>query len=376
MPGPDFRLLWALRLNAAQVTPVRAWALLETLGPDGLASASASDWKAAADPKDEKDERRLWQPEFAASQRAESLAFDPERELRAAEKLGARALLRGGEGYPQLLEELYDPPVVLYARGPLDAPGPVAFVGSRGPTPYGRRIARTLAGEAAKAGLCVVSGLAYGLDAECHAAALDAGGLTWAVVAGGLGKLYPEDHRKLADRAVDRGGAVVAELALDADPTRPLFLRRNRIVAGLSWATVVIEGRDRSGTLNTAGHAKDLGRDVLAVPGPADSPLSEAPHKLIREGAGLVRGLPDIVAALPPAVKLHVLERTEGPAPAAAEPEERRILALIGSDALSLDELCRVSGLDIQRLSSIMFGLEAKKLISAVPGQRYAQKAR
>jgi DNA processing protein len=232
---------------------------------------------------------------------------------------------------------------------------------------------RRLAGDAARRGAAVVSGLARGVDAAEHAAAVDAGGVSWAVLGAGLAHVYPPENLPLARRLVESGGAVLSEMPLRTAPRPELFPRRNRIVAGLSWATVVVEGRRRSGSLITARLAGEYGREVLAVPGPADSPLSEAPHWLISQGAGLAASADDLWRVLPPG---------EGGAPPSyggGEPltkEEAGIVALIGSDCLSLDELVRLSGLDTARISSIIFGLEIKEAIISVPGQRYAQKAR
>ncbi len=192
----------------------------------------------------------------------------------------------------------------------------------------------------------------------------------------GLAQVYPAEHAELARRLVAGGGALISESPLDMGPLPDNFPKRNRLVSGLAWATVVVEGRLRSGSGITAKEALDQGREVLAVPGPVDSPLSEVPLRLLSAGAGLARGLDDILAVLPPgAASRTPVEAETPPLPDMGE-EEARILDLIGSDALSLDELSGASGLDTSRLSSIMFGLELKSLVVFVPGQRYAQKTR
>ncbi|MDX6768519.1 MAG: DNA-processing protein DprA [Elusimicrobiota bacterium] len=306
--------------------------------------------------------------------RARALAFDGERELERVEAMGARVL--DCDELPDLLRSIIDPPTALYALGELAPRHAVAVVGSRGPTPYGLRMARRLAGDAAAAGLVVVSGLARGIDAAAHRAALDAGGTTWAVIGSGLGCLYPPEHADLARELVAAGGALLTEMPLDMAPLPDNFPRRNRLVSGLAWATVVVEGRHRSGSGVTAKQALEQGREVLAVPGPADSPLSEVPLRLLAGGAGLARNLDDILAVLPPGAGRPAPTRPDEGSPPDLEDEEGRILSLLGSDALSLDELARASGLDTARLSSIMFGLELKSLVVFVPGQRYAQKTR
>lgn len=360
------RQRWAVRLNAA-APPLRAWALLEKLGPEGLEAASAADWTAYSGGK----------PEEAAGWRRAALAFDLDAEERGAERLGASLLLRGDPRYSDLLASIHDPPLMLYVQGAFAGGPPVAFVGSRFPTRYGLRMARRLAGEAARAGLTVVSGLAYGIDAESHAAALEAKAPTWAVLGGGLGRVYPAENAALARRIVDGGGAVISERPLNSDLSRGLFPRRNRIVAGLSWATVVVEGRHKSGAGITARAAAENGREVLAVPGPADSALSETPLRLLSQGAGLALELRDILEALPWGLRPGLSEASSPAAGSTAPPptaEERRVMGLLGSDSLSLDELVQLSGLDTRRISSIMFGLELQGKVTSVPGQRYAQK--
>lgn len=369
VPWTD-RQRWAARLNV-DTPPRRAWTLLSELGPQGLSKATDADWAAvsAADLED------------AVRWRRAALAFDVAGEELRALSLGARLLVRGDPEYPDLLASIYDPPLVLYIQGSLDPSStPVAFVGTRVPTPYGRRMARRLAHDASRRGMTVVSGLARGIDAESHLAALDAKGPTWAVLGSGLGHLYPAEHAPLARRIVAEGGAVLSERPIDTRPTGDVFPRRNRIVAGLAWTVVVVEGRNRSGSLITARFCMEHGREVCAVPGPADSVMSEAPHRLLGEGAKLTSGVEDIISALPDGHILRALAAPPAsaaapPAPAAAPTEEEaKVMALLGSDALSLDELAQLSGLDTTRISSIMFGLELKERVSSVPGQRYAQK--
>lgn len=346
------RQRWAVRLNA-DISPLRAWDLLETLGPDGLSKAVDVEWAA----------------------------FDVDAEERRAAALGARLILRGDAEYPDLLASIHDPPLVLYVQGELNlADTPVAIVGTRVPTPYGRRMARRLSAGVTRRGLTVVSGLARGIDTEAHLGALDAKGRTWAVLGGGLGRMYPPENASLARRIVAEGGAVISERPLDSPPVRESFPRRNRIVAGLSWSVTVVEGRHKSGSLITAKDALNMGRPVLGVPCPSDSVLSEAPHWMLRNGGTLAETADDIVNELPDG---HLLAARGLPlnlplAPSAGRlaptAEEAKIMALLGSDALSLDELVQLSGLDTTRISSIMFGLELKERVSSVPGQRYAQK--
>lgn len=364
VPWTD-RQRWAARLNVL-TPPRRAWDILNELGPEGLPNSSDMDWArvSGADLGDVVHWRRA------------ALAFDAAAEELRCRSLGARLIVRGDPEYPDLLASIYDPPLALYVQGSISSASAVAVVGTRVPTPYGRRMARGLAGDASRAGLVVVSGLARGIDAEAHLAALGAKGPTWAVLGTGLGHVYPAENAGLARRIVAEGGAMLSERPIGTGPTPDVFPRRNRVVAGLAWGVVVVEGRHKSGSLITARLALEEGRDVWAVPGPADSVMSEAPHRLIGEGAKLASGVSDILAALPEG---HLLEARKAPVPAPARrlpptEEEASVMALLGSDALSLDELVQLSGLDTTRISSIMFGLELKERVFSVPGNRYAQK--
>ena len=215
------------------------------------------------------------------------------------EKHGVRLVPRTDPGYPTSLAEIYDPPCFLYIRGeltPADV-NAVAVVGSRSCTDYGKRTAARLAGELARAGYTVVSGLARGIDASAHRGALAAGGRTLAVLAGGLSRIYPPEHRGLADE-VEQHGAVLTESSMRQESLPALFPARNRVISGLCKAVVVVEADEKSGALITAEHAAEQGRTVLAVPGPADSPQSAGTNALIRQGAVLCRGGADVLEEL------------------------------------------------------------------------------
>jgi DNA processing protein len=327
--------------------------------------------------------------------------FDACGEWRRARDMGVSLLLRGEPGYPELLRCTGDAPLLLYVQGRLESGrDALAFVGSRAPTPYGRRMTRQLVRDAA-ARLVIVSGLARGIDTEAHRAALDARGATWAVLGSGLARLYPPENADLARQIVAGGGCIMSEFTLDAGPLPGHFPRRNRIVAGLCWATVVVEGRDKSGSLITARLAAAQGREVFAVPGPADSPLSEAPLRLISQGAKMARSMADVWPELPPGCQAQTTASLpdglpdplkgagQGSAPAAPNlekpaaagrglllaPEHKKILQLLGSETRSVAELGVESGLDISSLTQTLFELELQDLVEAVPGQRYAKKS-
>ncbi|MBI5245124.1 MAG: DNA-protecting protein DprA [Elusimicrobia bacterium] len=295
--------------------------------------------------------------------------------------------LNADEDYPELLRSIPDPPHMLHVRGRLK-PGAdaLAIVGSRRPTPYGRRMARSLARECAQAGLVVVSGLARGIDTEAHEAALDAGGVTWAVLGSGLGRIYPKENEELAERVAQSGGAVLSEFPQDTGPLACHFPRRNRIISGLSWGVIVVEGDLKSGALITARCALSQGREVFAVPGPADSAMSEGPLDLIRQGAAMICRLEDALCELPS------LRRSSAPAAAngknyhlsyngsvetelcsALNDDEGKIMSLLAGGSLSLEELADGTGWDAPGLIRALSELEGRGLISSVPGQRYAR---
>ncbi|MEK7384692.1 MAG: DNA-processing protein DprA [Elusimicrobiota bacterium] len=354
-----------MRLNCIPFAPsAKLRALLEGLGPEGLSASGDADWAETAG----------LSVEVVGRWRRQALACDAEGEVRRVEALGGRILVHGEPGYPVLLASVADAPLLLCVQGRLDDFPGVAVVGSRVPTAYGRRVAKSLAGGVARRGAAVVSGLARGVDAVAHEAALDAGGVTWAVLGSGLGDVYPPENGDLARRIADEGGCVLSEYPCVTAPAPGLFPRRNRIVAALSWATVVVEGRAGSGSLLTAKNALDYGREVLAVPGPIDSPLSEAPHRLIRDGARPVFSVEEILAAIPSGLHLRPAPLRRVREAPELEGDEACILDVMGSETLSLEELGGKTGLDISRLSLIMFGLEIKELVTSSPGQRYGKK--
>jgi len=265
---------------------------------------------------------------------------------------------RGGPGYPALLAELYDPPRRLHLRGGpaaiLDRPS-VAIVGARSCSPYGAQVARDLARELAAAGLVVVSGLARGIDGEAHRGALAAGGLTVAVLGCGIDRDYPRAHAELA-RRIAASGLVVSEYPAGVEPSPWRFPARNRIIAGLAQATVVVEARERSGALITADFALELGREVFAVPGEITSGLSGGTNDLIRQGATPLLGAEDVLEALG-------IERCPPPAPETLSPGAGAVLAVLADGAAALDELSRATGLASPEVAVALTDLELAGLV-------------
>jgi DNA processing protein len=301
--------------------------------------------------------------------------IDVDREIGRAEKFGVRLVARGTPEYPALLAEISDAPYLLYVRGTLTAAdgNAVAVVGSRQCTEYGKRMASRLGAGLARAGCTVVSGLARGIDGAAHKAALQAGGRTLAVLAGGLSRIYPPEHKGLAEE-VAGCGALLAESRMDQDPLAGLFPVRNRIISGLCKAVVVVEAAERSGALSTASHAGEQGRIVLAVPGPADSAASGGTHELIRKGAVLCRGVEDVLEELH-GVSAMMQQPDAPPAPAGPPPglddEQRRIWDALAEGPRHLDELVQLLGLGVPHLSGALMMLEMKKVVRRLPGNRY-----
>ena len=308
-------------------------------------------------------------------------SVDVDAEVQRVEGAGVRLLALGTPDYPPMLASLEDAPSLLYARGTVtlaDA-NAVAVVGSRHCTDYGRRTATRLASGLARAGVTVVSGLARGIDGVAHRAALQAGGRTLAVLAGGLSRIYPPEHTDLA-REVEAAGALLTESSMQQEPLAGLFPARNRIISGLSRGVVIVEAAERSGALITATHAGEQGRTVMAVPGAVDNPASGGCNALIRDGAVLVRDADDILAELngvsAQAVAQKAAETTPAPAapsgpPPGLDANQTRIWVSLEGGAKTFDELVQQLGIAVPQLSGTLMMLEMKKVVRRLPGNRY-----
>jgi DNA processing protein len=310
-----------------------------------------------------------------------SLRRRAERELRQAEKLGLRLLVRGDDAYPPALSELPDAPILLYVRGDFpEAVVRIAVVGSRQATMYGQRVAAGLGADLAARGIEVVSGGARGIDTCAHKGALSAGGRTVAVLGSGFRRPYPEQNAELFER-ITASGAVVSEFPLDVDPRPENFPRRNRVISGLSVAVVVVEAARRSGSLITAGHALDQGREVLAIPGPVSSGRSVGTNWLIQQGAKLVQNAEDIVEELSPLFRSSLPERTTSAEDGAEEPvgllpDEETVLRMLDPvEAQQLDVLAERAPFSFARLQTALFGLELRGVVDAHPGRYYSRKS-
>ena len=335
----------------------------------------------------------LAEPELYAAQLQEKgLALlryaiaDEARLLGGLTKKKMALVLREDAQYPPLLRQIAHPPHLLYVYGETDLTDrfPVAVVGTRRASAYGLTHTREIAAELAQTGVCVVSGLALGIDAAAHTGALDGGGRTVAVLGSALDKPYPQENDPLMRRILESGGSVVSEYAPGTPPSRYSFLQRNRIIAGMCLGTLVTEGPRRSGALNTATRTLENGREVFALPGNVDSPGAQLPNMLISEGARLVTGAADILSALviepkdAPKAAQAAVAPMEAPAerkphiPGGLDETQRAICAALLAGEADFDALCAVSGLESDELGALLIEMEMDGLVTPLAGTRYA----
>jgi DNA processing protein len=292
-------------------------------------------------------------------------------ELALMARHGVSLHVLGTPSYPAALATIHDPPHLLYVRGTIEArdANGVALVGSRNYTGYGRQAAERLASGLVRAGYTIVSGLARGIDGFAHRAALQAGGRTLAVLAGGLSRIYPPEHADLAAK-VAASGALISESAMMMEPLPGMFPMRNRIISGLSRGVVIVEAGEKSGALITARHAAEQGRTVFAVPGPIDSMASAGCNALIREGAILVRSAEDILEELDGIRQPALLQ----PVPPDLDEPQRRVWDYLAGQPRHLDEVVQQLGLSVSQLTGVLLTLEMKKVVRRLPGNRYERR--
>jgi len=298
--------------------------------------------------------------------------IDAEQELRLCREAGVTIVADTDAAYPRLLREVHSPPAFLFVHGelkPEDALA-VAIVGTRHASSYGRQQAERLAAGLARADLTIVSGLARGIDAVAHRAAIQAGGRTLAVLGSGVLNIYPPEHKGLAEEI--RGhGALLSENPPLCEPVAGAFPQRNRLISGLSLGVIVIEAAERSGALITARHAMEQGREVFAVPGRVDSRTSRGCHRLIRDGAKLVECVEDVLEEFGPLVE--AAPRPDGtvmhhPAELKLNELELQVLNAIPSDPINIDRVVESCGLPVQRVLATISVLEMRSLIRRVSG--------
>ncbi|MHB8896336.1 MAG: DNA-processing protein DprA [Candidatus Geothermincolia bacterium] len=305
----------------------------------------------------------------AGEWRAVAGSIDVSAALAEMETRGISVVVRGESSYPGILAQIHDPPTAIFVRGILPRnPAGIAIVGSRKATPYGLEAARWLAEGLAAEGACVVSGAASGIDTAAHAGALDSGGPTVAVLGCGVDVVYPRSNARLYER-IKENGALLSEYFPGTEPRPFHFPARNRIIAGLSRAVIVVEASEKSGALITADFALAEGRDVMAVPGQVFSANSKGTHILIRSGAALVASPNDVLAelGLEPGrtVSSDTCDREDLP------PDEKSLLEALRGGALGVDSLSLAVGLPAGRTLATLGSLEVRGLVSRAPGGSY-----
>ena len=300
-------------------------------------------------------------------------------ELKRIADFKAQVLISSDENYPAMLREIYDPPLVLYVKGELTArdKNAVAMVGSRMTTHYGIETARKLAYQLAYTGVTVVSGGARGIDTAAHQGALSGKGRTVAVLGTGINLIFPTENAELFER-IAANGAILTQFPFNRQADKQSFPIRNRIVAGMTLGTVVVEANLSSGALITANFATEYGRQVFAVPGRIDSPRSKGCHDLIKKGAKLCEGVEDILSEfeyLFPSSNRPPSPGETGVLPALElnENEQKIIAAVRANDETTIDEIIRASGLPSSTVGAALFGLEMKRLVKQLPGKLFVR---
>ena len=284
-------------------------------------------------------------------------------------------LAPGTEGYPPLLAVVVNAPT-LYVRGSVlaDDALAIAIVGSRRATPYGVEVAERLAGDLARRGVTIVSGLARGIDTAAHRGALDAGGRTIAVLGHGLDICYPAENRALGGR-IEASGALVSQFVIGTRPHAWHFPARNRTIAGLALGVVVVEAAERSGALITASLAGELGREVYAVPGRVTNETSGGPHGLLRDGATLVRSWMDVVQELPPSWRSAVRDVdsvVDSPPGTGIPADDAVVLAVLAVDETThIEEVIGRSAMNPARVGAALLSLELAGRARQLEGQRW-----
>jgi len=322
-----------------------------------------------------------------------------QRMLDTLEKSGVHLITRDMEQYPQRLLHTARPPHLLFCRGnaQLNDALHLAVVGTRKADHYGLRYTREISRDLAAAGVCIVSGLALGIDAAAHQGALEGKGRTIAVLGGALDKFYPAENRRLMEQMLESGGSVVSEYPPGMAPTRYSFLQRNRIIAGMSLGVLVTQAPLRSGAKSTVHHALDEGREVFALPGDVSREGSRLPNQLIAEGAHLAACAQDILDLLviesdgggsaaykaerkaqktKPEKKAHSAWDAiakEMPSPPVPEGPEKTVYEALGGEEMDFDALCERTGLPSDELGAVLMMMELDGLIDALPGLRYAR---
>jgi DNA processing protein len=369
--NPDRYISWlALALTPGLGTRT-AGKLLKTLGsPERIFAASLTELEAHHLPAAVAQAIHSRRPLSAAA-----------KELAQAQAAGITLITWDEDDYPQRLLEIYDPPPLLYLIGDKSLLNrhQISMVGSRRPTPYGNQMALKLGRDLADRGVVIVSGLARGIDSSAHSGALmSASGATIGVLGCGIDVVYPKENKKIFAEMAKRG-AIISEFAMGTFPGAQNFPIRNRIIAGMSLGTIVVEGAEYSGSLITARLAMEFGREVYGIPGNATQPSSFGPNQLIKQGAKLVTSWEDVVEELPTDVRAELIPvETATTAERnllvqqSLEPQERTLYELLAEDsALAIDDLVEKSGLSSSEVLAALFDLELKGVVRQLPGKQF-----
>ncbi len=349
-----------------------ALAATEGLGPVGMLRLSNAFGSAAAAWQAPPEE---WSAVGVAGRAGKRLGPESDfvcRRLDEIERAGCWVKTVFDRSYPALLRTIYDPPPLLFGRGdPLALrESPVAVVGSRRATPYGVEHAQRMASGLSRAGIVVVSGLAVGIDAIAHRAAIESNGTTVAVLGSGVRRVYPTRHRDLAEQVV-QNGAIVSEVPPFEPPDRTYFPRRNRIISGLSAAVVILEARPESGSLITGREALEQGREVFVVPGPAGGP-NYGGHRFLADGASFAEGPEDILAFL--GKQVSAAPSNEAPRQEPAVPVQwRPVWDALGTETRHVDDLILNTGLRSGELLGILLQMELHGLVRQQPGKNFVR---
>ena len=354
----------ALLARTPALTATHARALMGAAGGEVARAASGSVLREVELPEAAR--------EFLRAANADQVADD----LDWLEASGARIVLASDADYPPLLLAAPGAPAALYVLGSVAAlsTAQLAMVGSRSATAAGCVTAREFAAFFARAGLTITSGLATGIDGASHEGALAGGGLTVAVCATGLDRVYPREHHALA-RRIAAHGALLSELPPGTAPLRENFPRRNRLIAALTLGTLVVEAARKSGSLITARHAADYGREVFAIPGSIHSAVSRGVHGLIKDGAHLVEEAADVLSQLripqpPPAV---TTQSASAPAAPELDKEYEMLLDALGFEPATMDALVARTELPGESVASMLLILELQGRVATSPGGRYSR---
>ncbi len=313
--------------------------------------------------------------EKASSFLKKALSFDADREMEKVIKSRCLLFFFGDKNYPECFSQMPDPPVAFYVKGNLELCDFLAIVGTRKPDEYGIKMTSKIAFDVAKSGMGIASGLARGVDTLAHKAALKANGRTAAIIGSGLNNIYPPENKKLADEICDKGGFVMSEYVMDEPPLKTNFPARNRLISALSWGTLVIEGDYASGALITARHALVQGKEVMAVPGRVDNPLSNGPNKLLKDGASPVSSFNDVLDVMPFYLSgkyFTANKKEEKSLSRELEGDIKKIYNFISANpGINSDELSVASGFPVSQIFNFLFELETAGIISQRAGRYY-----